>query len=189
MLQWACALQMGAGPPFASWVLYVDGDHQRSLLSTMGGAVGVLWVCVGMLGLYAVTAKRVQSLVVFTSIELFTAMLTCGGMAALLMLNHLQCWEQGGVAATDRERAPWLRCSNILVTFGATLAMVVYLSGTASVALSLRLRIQKTGKRNLNWNQKALRWKERNVRRGGSHALRALTNGKDNPGDEDARIK
>ena len=57
---------------------------------------------------------------------------------------------------------------------GVSAAMVFYLAATASEALSLRLRIQKTGKRNLNWNQKPQRWKERNIRRGASAALRAL---------------
>ena len=184
-------MQMLCGPPYAAWDLLVDGAaaQQRSLLACMFATLGVLWICVGALGLYAVTAKRVQSLVVFTSLEVFAAVLTAGGMSILLLLNHLECWDTGDTSVQDAVRAPWLRCPNILGVFGATMAMVVWLGGTASVALSLRLRIQKTGKRNLDWNQKFQRKRERNVRRGGSHALRTLTNGKDSPGDEDTRIK
>ena len=190
-LLWACLVQLLVGPPYAVWVLYVDGPDQRSLLAACVAAAAVIWALAGVLGLYAVSLRRVQALVVFTSLEVFSAMLLSGAMAALLLLNHLQCWEQRGVImALYRARAPWLRCSNLTGILGATIFMVIYLGGAAAVALSLRLRIQKTGKRNLNWNQtSATGWKDRNVRRGGSHALRAITNGKDNPGDEDGRLK
>ena len=67
-------------------------------------------------------------------------------------------------------------------------AMVLYLGATAAAGLALRYRIQKTGKRNLDWNQKPQRWKERNVRRGVSAALRSLT-GSEKAGDEDSRLK
>lgn len=190
-LLWACLVQLVVGPPYAVWVLYVDGPDQQSQLAACVAAAAVIWTLAGVLGLYAVSLRRVQALVVFTSLEVFSAMLLSGAMAALLLLNHLQCWEQrGAINSLYRARAPWLRCSNLTGILGATIFMVMYLGGTAAVALSLRLRIQKTGKRNLNWNQtSATGWKDRNVRRGGSHALRAITNGKDNPGDEDGRLK
>ena len=63
-------------------------------------------------------------------------------------------------------RPPWLRCENVAWILAASAAMVLFLAATASESLSLRLRIQKTGKRNLNWNMKPMRWVDRNVRRG-----------------------
>ena len=132
----------------------------------------------------------VQALVVFTSLELLCAMLSSCGAACLLLFHHLQCRPTDVPSVTSEARQPpWLRCANLSWMLAASALVVAYFSGTASVALSLRLRIQKTGKRNLNWNQGPQRWKERNVRRGGSHALRALTNGKDAHGDDDMRIK
>jgi len=84
------------GPPYAVWVLYVDGPGQQSQLAACVAAAAVIWTLAGVLGLYAVSLRCVQALVVFTSLEVFSAMLLSGAMAALLLLNHLQCWEQRG---------------------------------------------------------------------------------------------
>ena len=66
--------------------------------------------------------------------------------------------------------------------------MVLFLGYTSSEGLALRFRLQKIGKRNLNWNVKPQRWKERNLRRGASPALRAMLTGKEEA-EEDVRIK
>lgn len=199
-LQWLSGMQILLGPPCMFWTLHVtEGSNQEQVRSTVAGSLaslGVLWSLVGCLGTYAVTARRVQALVVFTSLEIFLTMLTSCGTAVLLVLHHLNCWAPQQIAAnatvSDTRRQPWMRCPNIVWLLGASAVMVVYLTAAASEALSLRLRIQKTGKRNLNWNQKPQRWKERNVRRGASPALRALAphlKDGDSRSDEDARIK
>ena len=51
---------------------------------------------------------------------------------------------------------PWMRCANVAWLLAASAMMVLYLSATAFEALALRLRIQKQGKRYLNWNQKPM---------------------------------
>ena len=192
ILQVLSALQMFTGPPYAVWLLQVsDSRRERSVIASALAGVGGLWSIVGTVGVYAVSRKRVQALVVFTTLEGFVAMLTSCAGAGLLLLHHLNCWVVADSErnAADTARPPWLQCSNVIWALGVTWLMVLYLSLAASEALSLRLRIQKTGKRNLNWNQKPQRWKERNLRRGPSAALRALTHGKDPQGDDDVRIK
>ena len=93
----------------------------------------------------------------------------------LLLLYHLQCQALAPDALRDPGLDPsWLRCDNSAVGLGFSSALLLFLGLTASAALELRFRIQKTGKRSLNWNVKPQRWKERNIRRGASAALRAL---------------
>lgn len=205
VLQALSTLQFAAGPPVAVWVLYLSPAEataliERSTIAICLAVVGSLWSMVGMLGFYAVTRKRLQSLDVFTSLEVFAALITACSGAVLLLLHHEHCWEpsqspsaqlasaQALSAQQEAHRQHWLRCPNVVYLLGVTALMVVYLSGTASEALSLRLRIQKTGKRNLNWNHKPQRWKERNLRRGASAALRALSS-KDDRAEDDNRIK
>ena len=255
-------MQLLLGPPYAAWTLWVTPTSaQRSALASVVGSSGLLWALAGALGLYAVTRRRVQSLVIFTSVEIFLVIFTSCSTSLLLLLHHLHCWAPAALAAPaapaapalagayQDPRSPALRCPNVAYLVLASAAMVIFLAATASEALSLRLRIQKTGagrchdlnarpragarrvaqpplatapnaccarasrrshpqsptrmrlgllsrhtagKRNLNWNMKAQRWKERNVRRGASAALRALApqlKDGDSRADEDSRIK
>ena len=196
IMQNLTCLQMLVGAPYATWLLF---GSERAVLTLFLATLGLCWSLVGMIGLYAVTARRVQALVVFTSLEILLAMLSSCGAATMLLLHHLNCWTpkaMSGPSATtasvDALQPLWLRCSNMAWLLAASAAMVLYLAATASEALSLRLRIQKTGKRNLSWNQKPMRWKERNVRRGASPALRALVpqlKDGDSRIEEDARLK
>ena len=206
IMQVMSALQILAGPPFTTWTLYTIDHGERSVMSISIASVSLGWSAIGLVGLYAVTARRVQALVVFTSLEILIATLTSCFTAVLLLVHHLNCWTPMVAAQPTSSSAtapapaivisdvhtPWLRCPNITWLLAASAAMVFYLAATASEALSLRLRIQKTGKRNLNWNQKPTRWKERNVRRGASPALRAIVphlKDGDSRVEEDARIK
>ena len=197
-IQVMAAVQIILGPPASTWMLWPSAGSERSVIAYVIAAIGLLWSLVGCLGLYAVTARRVQILVIFTSCEIFLAMITSCSTAVLLLLHHLNCWApqpapSAAASVSDAQRQPWLRCSNVTWLLASNAAMLLYLSATASEALSLRLRIQKTGKRNLNWNQKPQRWKERNVRRGASAALRSLAphlaKDGDSRLDEDARLK
>ena len=194
-MQGLAGLQILLGPPYATWTLYVTSAiEQHSAISMFIASIGLLWSLAGCLGLYAVTARRVQALVIFTSFEIFLAMVTSCASAVLLLLHHLNCWVPlpAVSSAADVARPPWLRCPNITWLLATSAAMVLYLAAAASEGLSLRLRIQKTGKRNLNWNQQRKQWKERNVRRGASPALRALVphlKDGDSKAEEDGRIK
>lgn len=106
----------------------------------------------------------------------------------LLLLYHLQCQALAPDAMRDPGLDPsWLRCDNSAVGLGFSSALLLFLGLTASAALELRFRIQKTGKRSLNWNVKPQRWKERNIRRGASAALRALT--KNEAGEDMAALQ
>ena len=106
----------------------------------------------------------------------------------LLLLYHLQCQALAPDALRDPGLDPsWLRCDSSAVGLGFSSALLLFLGLTASAALELRFRIQKTGKRSLNWNVKPQRWKERNIRRGASAALRALT--KNEAGEDMAALQ
>lgn len=188
LLQLACTAQVLGGLPFTVFVSLTNG-HTRSLLGGCTSAVGVLWVLSGALGVSAFTTRRVQQLTAFIAVEIFVTLLTAAASSVLLLLYHVQCWEaaprglpasaQGG--EDDEARAPWARCPNVLLVFGGATAMLFYSALTAMGALSLRGRIQKVGKRNLNWNQKPQLLKERHLRRGASAALKALGGGKVRP--------
>ena len=151
-------------------------------------ALALLWALVGLLGLFAATVRRLQSLALFCSLEIFSTLLSACVNAVLLLLYHLQCQALAPDAMVD---PAWLRCDNSAAGLGFSTALLLYLGLTASAALELRFRIQKTGKRSLNWNVKPQRWKERNIRRGASVALRALTKAEagGDMADEDSRLK
>ena len=105
-----------------------------------------------------------------------------------LLLYHLQCQALATDALRDPSLGPsWLRCEESAVGLGFSSALLLFLGLTAAAALELRFRIQKTGKRSLNWNVKPQRWKERNIRRGASAALRALT--KNEAGEDVAALQ
>ena len=180
--------------------------------------LALLWALVGLLGLFAATVRRLQSvregasrpnppltprppsptltpspdptpdptprlpsrptpqLALFCTLEIFSTLLSACVNAVLLLLYHLQCQALAPDALRDPGLDPsWLRCDSSAVGLGFSSALLLFLGLTASAALELRFRIQKTGKRSLNWNVKPQRWKERNIRRGASAALRALT--------------
>ena len=88
-MQWLSALQILFGPPYMAWTLFDEGAavHERSLLTYFVSGIGLLWSLAGCIGVYAVTARRVQALVVFTSIEIFLTMITSCATAALLLLH------------------------------------------------------------------------------------------------------
>ena len=195
LMQSLVSIQILLGPPLMIWVLHVTDGTRRSALAASIAGLGFLWSLAGVVGLYAVSMRRVQSLAVFTAFEMFLTMLSSCAAAALLLLHHLNCWEPlpAQLAAADAARQPWARCPNVVWLLLASALMVLYLAATASEALALRLRIQKTGKRNLDWNTKPQRRLERNVRRGASPALRALAPHLKESGDsrleEDSRLK
>lgn len=61
VMQVLSGLQIFLGPPYATWALLVgDLGSSRSVLATSVAAVGLLWSAAGCLGMYAVTARRVQ---------------------------------------------------------------------------------------------------------------------------------
>ena len=76
VLQVLSVLQVVAGPPFTTWTLYTMDHGERSVMSISIASVSLAWSVIGLIGLYAVTARRVQALVVFTSLEILIAMLT-----------------------------------------------------------------------------------------------------------------
>ena len=176
-MQVLSAVQILLGPPHAVWILFInDASSSYSPLSIFVAVLGLLWTVVGFVGLYAVSMRRVQALVVFTTLEIMLTMLMSCESAVLLLLHHLNCWvpQPALVPAANYTLQPWLRCPNVGWLLAASAAMVLYLAAAASQALALRIRIQKTGKRNLSWNQKTHTRRERNVRRGASAALRSL---------------
>lgn len=167
-------------------------DH--SVLAYYQSVLALMWSLVALLGLFAATARRVQSLALFCSLEIFSTLLSACVNAVLMLLYHVQCdaLVPSALQLADAEREPWLRCGNSGVGLAFSSGALFYLGFTASAALDLRFRIQKTGKRNLNWNQKPQRWKERNIRRGASAALKAAqgeTGKHDELADEDRRLK
>ena len=191
-LRLLCGCQVLFG---AAFVVYVHwGAHGASAVTHYFAAVGATWAFVGALGVVAMVARRVPMLALFCGLELFCTLITACANSVLLVIDHLQCSPRRAVAApvaaaaaaaSDTEHAePWLACDSAMasVAIVVSAAMVLYLGATAAAGLALRYRIQKTGKRNLDWNQKPQRWKERNVRRGVSAALRSLT-GSEKAGD------
>ena len=121
-------------------------------------------------------SRPIPQLALFCTLEIFSTLLSACVNAVLLLLYHLQCQALAPDALRDPGLDPsWLRCDSSAVGLGFSSALLLFLGLTASAALELRFRIQKTGKRSLNWNVKPQRWKERNIRRGASAALRALT--------------
>ena len=196
-LRLLCGCQVLFGVAFVVYVHW--GAHGASAVTHYFAAVGATWAFVGALGVVAMVARRVPMLALFCGLELFCTLITACANSVLLVIDHLQCSPRRAVAApvaaaaaaSDTEHAePWLACDSAMasVAIVVSAAMVLYLGATAAAGLALRYRIQKTGKRNLDWNQKPQRWKERNVRRGVSAALRSLT-GSEKAGDEDSRLK
>ena len=142
----ASGVQILFGPPCAFWTLYTDplAVDSRSVLSSVLAGVGLLWTVAGCVGLYAVTARRVQALVVFTSLEIFLAVLTSSATAVLLLLHHVNCWTAPNTPAADAQNTanstrvasvdlpqPWMRCANVAWLLAASAMMVLYLSATA----------------------------------------------------------
>ena len=53
--------------------------------------VALIWAVVGLLGLFAATVRRLQSLAIFCSLEIFSTLLSACVNGVLLLLYHLQC--------------------------------------------------------------------------------------------------
>ena len=182
-LRWLCTVQVLLAVPFGVYVLTppwkpedASTGQERSVIVYYQATLALLWALVGLLGLFAATVRRLQSLALFCTLEIFSTLLSACVNAVLLLLYHLQCQALAPDALRDPGLDPsWLRCDSSAVGLGFSSALLLFLGLTASAALELRFRIQKTGKRSLNWNVKPQRWKERNIRRGASAALRALT--------------
>ena len=187
-----CAVQVVLAVIFGVYVLFeaevVSAVRERSVIVSYQATLAFVWALVGLLGLFAATVRRLQSLALFCTLEIFSTLLSASVNAVLLLLYHLQCQALATDALRDPSLGPsWLRCEESAVGLGFSSALLLFLGLTAAAALELRFRIQKTGKRSLNWNVKPQRWKERNIRRGASAALRALT--KNEAGEDVAALQ
>ena len=187
-----CAVQVVLAVIFGVYVLVeaedVSAVRERSVIVSYQATLAFVWALVGLLGLFAATVRRLQSLALFCTLEIFSTLLSASVNAVLLLLYHLQCQALATDALRDPSLGPsWLRCEESAVGLGFSSALLLFLGLTAAAALELRFRIQKTGKRSLNWNVKPQRWKERNIRRGASAALRALT--KNEAGEDVAALR
>ena len=187
-----CAVQVVLAVIFGVYVLVeaedVSAVRERSVIVSYQATLAFVWALVGLLGLFAATVRRLQSLALFCTLEIFSTLLSASVNAVLLLLYHLQCQALATDALRDPSLGPsWLRCEESAVGLGFSSALLLFLGLTAAAALELRFRIQKTGKRSLNWNVKPQRWKERNIRRGASAALRALT--KNEAGEDVAALQ
>ena len=187
-----CAVQVVLAVIFGVYVLVeaedVSAVREHSVIVSYQATLAFVWALVGLLGLFAATVRRLQSLALFCTLEIFSTLLSASVNAVLLLLYHLQCQALATDALRDPSLGPsWLRCEESAVGLGFSSALLLFLGLTAAAALELRFRIQKTGKRSLNWNVKPQRWKERNIRRGASAALRALT--KNEAGEDVAALR
>jgi hypothetical protein len=186
-----CTVQVVLAVTFGVYLLVeaedVSAGREHSVIVSYQATLAFVWALVGLLGLFAATVRRLQSLALFCTLEIFSTLLSASVNAVLLLLYHLQCQALATDALRDPGLGPsWLRCEESAVGLGFSSALLLFLGGTAAAALELRFRIQKTGKRSLNWNVKPQRWKERNIRRGASAALRALT--KNDAGEDVAAL-